>query len=121
MTITTSTAATAKLAKLEAFARGHRTTIAEMLLGESREAASARDIAGELNRLASIEGEIHVWRILVRLLDAGRDESEISEAITALLLTGADDAWAGRSNDARRAHFDGIRQAARSVGAGWAW
>lgn len=37
------------------------------------------------------------------------------QAVTDLVLAGADDTWSGRGNDARRARYDGTRKAAREL------
>lgn len=48
-------------------------------------------------------------------LSDGEIAHKINEAVLPVVLQGPDDTWSGRSNDARRAYFDGVRQAAQQV------
>jgi len=73
-----------------------------------------------LGALAQAEGALVVWAVAARIM-AEKDltDQQKREAIYGSLVdflgAGADDTWSGRNNDLRRAHFDGVREAARRV------
>ena len=75
---------------------------------------SAEAWARFANELAELEGTAYAYNALHRACVAV-DEVELSEVALALLAEGADDGWSGRTNDVRRARFDGIRTACASI------
>ena len=82
---------------------------------------SADDWARYANEVAKAEGVAHVWiRLQLTVNYFAKEGMELTDAalldpILELLGAGADDGWSGRVNDARRARFDGIREAANSA------
>lgn len=61
--------------------------------------------------LATAQGAVKVFELLEILEKSNATTLERIEELTGFLSDGADDAGSGRGNDARRAYFDGIRQA----------
>jgi hypothetical protein len=53
----------------------------------------------------------------LRLLAAveGLDDQQQKDKAVALVLNGPDDGWSGRSNDVRRAQYDGLRRYADEI------
>lgn len=92
---------------------------------ELRESASvlAQDTYADWDRfsilLAEAEGKAYAWLMLQMRVDYRQKsdahyvivEAEVLEVALDLMLSGADDSWSGRGNDAKRARFDGIRSA----------
>lgn len=73
---------------------------------------SADDLARRVNALAEAEGELAVWARLGHAADQGDFGAAMIREVTAdMLLAGADDGWSGRTNDVKRARFDGVRSA----------
>jgi hypothetical protein len=48
------------------------------------------------------------------MIEKGRGDF-IADQLEDFLLAGADDSWSGRTNDAARARFDGIRYQVRAI------
>lgn len=76
-------------------------------------APSAMGWAEFANKLAELEGEVYAYS---RILNACGNNDEISQSFVyevamEMLSDGAEDGWSGRTNDVRRARFDGIRTA----------
>ena len=69
------------------------------------------------NELAKLEGAAYAYNELRHACGAATEieKSYLSEVALELLSKGADDGWSGRTNDVRRARFDGIRTACASV------
>lgn len=118
MKITTATTDAGILAELEA-ARQSLVTLASTI-------ARAEDIAQAALAVCTAEGKAAAritYRNAIRYAEADRPTEDAAEigrrAVTDLVLTGADDTWSGRNNDARRARFDGIRSAANEILRGW--
>ena len=78
---------------------------------------SAEDWAQFANELAELEGAAYAYNELRHACGAATEieKSYLSEVALELLSKGADDGWSGRTNDVRRARFDGIRTACASV------
>ena len=94
----------------------------ETLIAEKREhlavlAAECRvsDLARTVNEIAALEGAHLVRKTDERSMVNGLEVDERLEVLTDLLLRGADDTWSGRTNDANRAYFDGVRETAAFV------
>ena len=94
----------------------------ETLIAEKREhlavlAAEGRtgDLARTVNEIAALEGAHLVRKTDERSMVNGLEVDERLEVLTDLLLRGADDTWSGRTNDANRAYFDGVRETAAFV------
>ena len=69
------------------------------------------------NQLAELEGEVYAYSRILN--DCGTavevPQSFMYEVAMEILSDGADDGWSGRTNDVRRAQFDGIRTACGSL------
>ena len=80
-------------------------------------AQSAEDWAQFANELAELEGAVYAYNALHRACGTADEVelSRLSEVALALLAVGADDGWSGRTNDVRRARFDGVRTACAYV------
>lgn len=76
----------------------------------------SEQLASVLVRLAEAEGRLTVARQINALKD---NPDALDEAFTRLLLRGADDGWSGRTNDVRRAYFDGVRSEVEDFKNGW--
>ena len=94
---------------------------AEVSLSEARTAlvcdaasANSKALANRLSDLATHEGRVHVLRVISNMIEKGRGDF-IAEQLEDFLLAGADDSWSGRTNDAARARFDGIRYQVRAI------
>ena len=96
----------------------HRAQLIEL----ATQGRSAQDIAASALRLAEAEGERDLWyRVLSVAKHAKLSSKEMNKELALevafnMLANGADDTWSGRGNDARRAYFDGVREAATKVG-----
>lgn len=86
--------------------------------------ARPESLATSLNRVAEAEGRLFVYRsaeqFVVNATAAAEDGADdVSGAdvrdhlLTSVVLRGPDDGWSGRTNDARRAYFDGVLDAVR--------
>lgn len=94
----------------------------ETLIAEKRAylaelAAEGRisDLARTVNDIAYFEGARLVRATDERAMVNGLEVDERLELLTDLLTRGADDQWSGRTNDANRAYFDGVRETAAFV------
>jgi len=107
-----------KADELTARADSRRRTLREAAIEDS---VGVDDLARMVNDIADAEGQAHVYAIAAHV--NGKDgwasqadaDAAIREWVTSLLTAGADDTWSGRTNDAKRAHWDGIRTAAGDV------
>lgn len=71
----------------------------------------AADLAGAVNQIANQEGKARVLRAYRNALQGGASPlTAYQHIISQHLLPGASDTYSGRSNDARRAQFDGVRE-----------
>lgn len=82
-----------------------------ILVNEVRDDARYDRLASLVNKIAHAQGVWHVLARTERASDNGLGDMEMLEMLSDLLVTGADDSWSGRGNDANRARFDGIREA----------
>ena len=73
----------------------------------------AMDLARSVVSLAEAEGAHSVFALVDQMKANGREDADIRDALVSMLIRGADDSWSGRANDARRAQFDGVREAVR--------
>ena len=71
---------------------------------------SADNIAAGANRIADLEGQLHVLQLLARAQQNGASNEAMERILFREALRGPDDAWSGRGNDVRRAYADGIRR-----------
>ena len=80
-------------------------------------AQSAEDWAQFANELAELEGAVYAYNALHRACGAAAEVEwyQLAELVLRLFAEGADDGWSGRTNDVRRARFDGIRTACANV------
>lgn len=65
-------------------------------------------------KVAEAEGASAAWNLLQRMVDHKNGEicqGGVNGVAMDLLVNGADDSWSGRSNDLKRARFDGVRAA----------
>lgn len=72
-------------------------------------------LATLVNRIAEAEGALGLWARAAAMVAAGKDNAALTGYVARALMNGADDTWSGRSNDARRANFDGRREAATNL------
>ena len=79
------------------------------------EGAESNRLANAVNRLAEAEGRQSAVARLAAAEEFGASDSEIEAEALSILLRGADDTWSGRTNDAKRAFFDGVRDAIESL------
>lgn len=88
-------------------------------LRETAEAADLDSLAGVLNALASAEGELNVITKLAQVVPALKTDPSLLDAaleeVSITLFSGPDDAWSGRSNEVRRARYDGVRKATKDA------
>ncbi|MFD7247943.1 hypothetical protein ACFV6Y_39110 [Streptomyces massasporeus] len=84
--------------------------------------------AGDLRELNSAANQVAFWdgyaALLAEVEQYGAQADEfgveglqkqfgLMQHVAEVLARGADDEWSGRSNEARRARFDGVREAAK--------
>lgn len=67
------------------------------------------NIASDAAQKAEEAGRLWVRTTTKYVIENGGDEATILNAWLILLISGPDDSWSGRGNDARRAYFDGVR------------
>lgn len=68
-------------------------------------------LADYVNAVADAEGQMMAASEFVSYLQNGATRSRAIVAVNSrALASGADDRWSGRTNDARRAFFDGKRE-----------
>lgn len=75
------------------------------------EGIPAMDLARSVLSLAEAEGVHSVFQVVNRMKARNAEDVDIREHLVSLIVRGADDSWSGRANDARRAQFDGVREA----------
>jgi hypothetical protein len=85
------------------------------LTAASEDGAQATRLANQLNDLAVREGRLGVVVQVVAMDAQGCAPDTIRKWLTRTLLAGSDDTWSGRTNDVRRARFDGVREAASEI------
>lgn len=73
------------------------------------------DLVQQVNEIAKRQGEAEAYAIYRDGLAAEASSDSIVRSLFARLVNGADDTWSGRSNDARRAKFDGFRRTADEI------
>lgn len=73
----------------------------------------AMDLARSIVSLAEAEGVHEVFALVDQMRARDLDDNAIRDRLVSMLVHGADDSWSGRANDARRAKFDGVRDAVR--------
>lgn len=61
--------------------------------------------------IAEAEGKVKAYRIVAQYID----QLAIANIVANEMLKGADDTWSGRTNDAARSHFEGMRNAFSAV------
>ena len=71
----------------------------------------AMDLARSIVSLAEAEGVHEVFALVDQMKSRNIEDDSIRDRLVSLLVRGADDSWSGRANDARRAQFDGVRDA----------
>lgn len=71
----------------------------------------AMDLARQILSLAEAEGVHEIFQGVDAMRKRGLSNADVRERLVDALTRGADDSWSGRTNDARRARFDGIREA----------
>lgn len=71
----------------------------------------AMDLARSIVSLAEAEGIHEVFALVDQAKSRGMEDAAIRDRLVSMLVHGADDSWSGRANDARRARFDGVRDA----------
>lgn len=87
------------------------------VMAEQARPASSSDWAAYANELAEAEGQAQTWARFRNVVDYAErehltlDKSMVQEIALDMLSNGADDGWSGRTNDVKRAHFDGVRKA----------
>lgn len=72
-------------------------------------------LVSAVNAVAKAEGANRAWSRAARMIEGGHTAAEAYESVVDLVLNGADDSWSGRGNDAKRAEFDGIREAVQNL------
>ena len=95
----------------------------EAILTAVTEALPFEQINRAVLSLAYAEGAEAYWALMLHNAEYVTDHDGNDENVTAslqrstlkLLATGANDTWSGRGNDAQRARFDGLRDAAASL------
>ena len=65
------------------------------------------------NQLAELEGEVYAYSRILNACGTAVEvpQSFMYEVAMEMLSDGAEDGWPGRTNDVRRARFDGVRTA----------
>ena len=71
----------------------------------------AVDLARSIVSLAEAEGVHEVFALVDQMKARNIEGDAIRDRLVSMLIQGADDSWSGRANDARRARFDGVRDA----------
>lgn len=71
----------------------------------------AMDLARSIVSLAEAEGVHEVFAVVDQMKARNVESADIRDRLVSMLVQGADDSWSGRANDARRARFDGVRDA----------
>ena len=79
--------------------------------------STALDLAYHLNKLAEAEGHRFSALSFVRHMRSGATQTEAAHEVIADVIggSGADDTWSGRSNDTKRAFYDGRREMASAI------
>lgn len=80
----------------------------------------SRSLMSLVEGIANAEGQESTYALFVTAAEYAESQGEdvreaVRDAALRLLEAGADDEWSGRGNDARRARFDGVREAVRDV------
>ena len=75
----------------------------------------AEALAATLHELAAAEGYRNLFAQVVAILDRGHTTDDVVEQVQRSVTLGADDQWSGRTNNVRRARFDGTLRAAAAV------
>lgn len=83
--------------------------------------ASPRDLAGMVNRLAEAQGTVRPLAVIREGLASGASAATIKATLIGLLVNGPDDGWSGRTNDVRRAEYDGLREFVSQTAGPQAW
>lgn len=96
--------------------RGTRANLAEAATAGAR----AETLARLANDVAEADGAHATYQLVINLWDNAErrgtsPEYAITHQLTRRLLTGAEDSWSGRGNDAKRAMHDGFRAAAERI------
>jgi hypothetical protein len=70
----------------------------------------SEQLAGLVNQIAELEGQTRVLSHAEYAIDHNEDPIKAAVAVLAL-----DDTWSGRTNDVRRAFFDGVLDAVHDL------
>lgn len=73
------------------------------------------NLAKIVNEIAEAEGHLEVFMRKDRMDARNVPMVDQLERLNDIMAMGADDTWSGRENDAKRAHFDGVRAAASRI------
>ena len=99
-------------------------------LGEAAGNAHAKPFSASATAIPDLANSVAFWRgyaetftqyerVVERLAERGFDATQMAFAkqqfLTSKLINGGDDASSGRGNDARRRHFDGVREAVQEL------
>lgn len=80
------------------------------------EGVQAESLASGVNAIAEAEGMAFIAGQFVRMLKHDKTRAEATAScVSHVIGVGPDDTWSGRTNDARRAHFDGMRKMASEL------
>jgi hypothetical protein len=85
------------------------------LVANVQHSQNVQQLATALAYMATCEGELTLYATAARILANTQDLASLRKYVTELVLRGPDDSWSGRTNDARRALYDGTLQGASSV------
>jgi hypothetical protein len=77
--------------------------------------ARPNELADALNDIAKFEATAAVYAGAVQWLSAGHSAAETFSFLTERVLAGPDDGWSGRTNDVRRAEFEGMTEGVKAL------
>lgn len=82
----------------------------ETLVEIATKGSDSHTLAQAVNAVAEMEGRVEVRALVVHALRHEADEQQIRQSLLQRLLQSPNDTWSGRTNDARRARMDGVRE-----------
>lgn len=89
------------------------------MIAEAAGERSAAQLDSLVMTLAQDEGRVYLLTTVAQVMDQDGDLAERRAMavgfIYSTLYQGADDGWSGDRNEWRRAHFEGVRRAARDL------
>lgn len=100
-------------AKKAEWAKASMASASARLAKAAGEGAGYEDLAVTVNEIAKYEGAYAVYAYIAELQEAEVPKARLAHAVLSLAANGPDDRWSGRTNDAKRARYEGVLDAIR--------